>query len=310
MTQASDSVRWFKEKSSAFTGELLYNEPLAKHSFYKIGGPSSIFAVPKGKEDLKVIADGIAETQLPYFVLGKGTNLLIADQGFEGIVIDVTRMNSRIESIDDSVLSIGASMPLFILLQKAGREGWAGFELLTGIPGTVGGAVFMNAGTHLGWSSKLLVGVEIFSLEEGKWIQFSESDLKYSYRKNHFLPKDALIWSAKWKYEKTSPGKVAALIKETLDRRKKTQPIELPSCGSVFKNPEPGGKHAWQVIDEIGLRGKSVGGAVFSEKHCNFIVNQGGAKASDVKALIDLAKSRAKKIGVEIHEEVRYLGFL
>ncbi len=168
----------------------------------------------------------------------------------------------------------------------------------------------MNAGTHLGEASSRLQAVTLKSLSQGRVITrtLKREDLKFSYRKNLFLSADDLVFSCVWKITHAVPREVQSLISETLSRRKATQPIDKPSCGSVFKNPNPD-LHAWQVIDKIGLRGHQVGDAQFSEKHCNFIVNKGQAKARDVKSLIDLAKAKAQsELGVLLEEEVKYLG--
>jgi UDP-N-acetylmuramate dehydrogenase len=184
---------------------------------------------------------------------------------------------------------------------------------MTGIPGSIGGAIKMNAGTHLGETQNRLVRVEVFPLlaehQASSGTQVFEKDqFQFQYRKNLFLPPGSLIWSAEWSIDLKEPSQVKAVIDETLQRRKATQPIDYPSCGSVFKNPKASGISAWQVIDRLGLRGHRIGNAQFAEKHSNFIINLGGARAADVKALIELAKSRAQsELGISLEEEVIYL---
>ncbi|MBI4925618.1 MAG: hypothetical protein HY843_06805, partial [Bdellovibrio sp.] len=180
--------------------------------------------------------------------------------------------------------------------------------------------VFMNAGTHLGETKDKLYKVVVYFFKKppvlldvgdignARFIEFTQNQFKYEYRKNLFVPEEALIYAAEWVIQKDTPNNIKTTIDKILMRRKETQPIDHPSCGSVFKNPK--NKKAWQVIDDLWLRGYQIGGAQFSEKHCNFIINLGTAKASDIKTLIDLAKSRAKQeLGIELEEEVKYLGF-
>jgi len=291
-------------------------EPLSKHTYYRIGGPADALVIPRSHSDLKLIAQFVSQHSVPYFILGAGTNVIVADEGFRGLVIKTTYMNKTLDEIPcpphELLLKVGASLPNSYLLGKAVQKGWQGLVFLTGIPGSVGGAVFMNAGTHLGETADVLVGVEYFDLSDpsGEMISVNKEQLKYEYRKNHFLPQSALVWSATYRLTYDNSGETKKLFQETLKRRKKTQPLDHPSCGSVFKNPKAFGIRAWEVIEKLGLRGHQIGGAQFSEKHPNFIINNGGAKAKDVIALIKLVKERAQKeLGVEMEEEVRYLGF-
>ena len=168
----------------------------------------------------------------------------------------------------------------------------------------------MNAGTHLGETQSRLSKVTALSLsDQVEEIVYGPEALRFEYRKNHFLPENAVVWSTEWRIDRQDPVQVKRVIDETLARRKQTQPIDYPSCGSVFKNPKEAGRSAWQVLDELGLRGHQIGAAQIAEKHSNFIINHGGAKAADVKALIDLAKTRARnELGISLQEEVIYVG--
>lgn len=301
---------WFKEHSGEFTGQLIFDESLARYTYYRIGGPASVLAIPKTLNDLKWLARGIQETGIRFFILGAGSNLLVADEGFPGLIIRVNRLNLEIFPVENSRVRTGSSVMISMLLRRAAEEGWGGLEFLTGIPGTVGGATCMNAGTHLGEAKDRLRKVEVFPLlgGSGELIEFGPDQLRFEYRKNLFLSEGALIWATEWEFHQEVPATVKAKIDETLVRRKATQPIDLPSCGSVFKNPRESGKSAWQVIDQLGLRGHRIGDAQFAEKHSNFILNLGSAKAEHVRALIELAQSRAKKeLGIHLQEEVIYL---
>ena len=330
MIQSKNAAEWFREKRDTFSGQLVFNEPMSRHTYYRIGGLASVFAIPKSLEDLKLLSEGIRETGINAFILGMGSNLLVSDSGFQGLIIKTTRLNLEMSAVavNDANVAHGAHVPLSptltrirvggsvamsSLLRKAAQEGWGGLEFLTGVPGSVGGAVWMNAGTHLGETQDRLKRVEVYSLFEKSFsdhpLIFEEGSLKYEYRKNLFLSKGHIVFATEWDVIQDNPTQVKALIDQTLARRKATQPIDLPSCGSVFKNPKSSNLSSWQVMDKLGLRGYRIGDAQFSEKHCNFIVNHGQAKAIEVRALIELAKSRAlNELGVTLEEEVIFLG--
>ena len=302
---------WVTENRSGFRGEILFDEPLSRHTYYRIGGPAKILLIPNCLEDLGWISNFLQTFPNEIFLVGAGSNVLVSDQGFNGVVIKTKKLNVKIERLPDDLVETGCAVSVSTFLKVVGEQGWAGLEFLTGIPGVMGGVVVMNAGTHLGEAKDALVEVSVFSLAEGKLRTVGASKEMFSYRKNNFLNKEDLVWSATWKFVQGDPAVVAGKIQETLARRKSTQPIDYPSCGSVFKNPKQGEfQHAWQVMDRLGLRGHKVGEAVFSEKHPNFILNLGGAKAGDVLGLITLAKTRAQvELGVSLEEEVHLVGF-
>lgn len=304
----SDQQNWFRLNASRFSGQLLFDEPLSRHTYYRIGGPAAVLAMPKSREDLDWLAEGIHATGIRVFVAGAGSNLLVSDAGFPGLIIRASRLDIGIEA-RGNLLYTGGSVAISTLLRRAAQEGWGGLEFLTGIPGSVGGCVFMNAGTHLGESKDRLRKVQVFSFADSGVQEFSGPELKFEYRKNLFLPSPSIVLSAEWEIDRKSPSEVKEILDLTLARRKATQPIDFPSCGSVFKNPKEHGISAWQVIDRLGLRGHRIGDAQFAEKHSNFIINLGQAKAADVKALIDLAKARAEKeLGIVLQEEVIWVG--
>jgi len=308
-----DQKVFFQQELGSFEGEIRFDEPLKKHTYYRIGGPVLVHATPRSLADLKLLSKAIGATAIPYFVMGAGSNVLVSDDGFAGLVIKSSRLNLMVEELaSKKLVKTGASVAVSSLLRKASKQGWGGFEFLTGVPGTIGGVVRMNAGTHLGEAKDKVTSVEYFDLEQPDqdFIRVEATDLKFSYRNNHFLPRSAVVYAAEWSFELNDPKKVETLIKKTLTRRKETQPIDFPSCGSVFKNPRDAGVRSWEVIDRLGLRGHRIGDAQFSEKHPNFILNHGKAQAREVKQLIDLAKNRAlKELNINLEEEVRYLGF-
>jgi UDP-N-acetylmuramate dehydrogenase len=301
-----------EEGRDQLQGTLEFNGPLNKISYYQIGGPATVVFTPKSMSDLAWISKRIAEARVPYFVLGWGSNILFPDEGYYGVVIRMKFLGTQmILSADGTELELGASVGCSTLLRKACTEGWGGLAHLTGIPGSVGGMVAMNAGTHLGEFKDCAVRVETVRIGEGPELTPVVRDLRpedFSYRRNHFLKPGDLITRAWVRIRREEPAAVRAQIDDLYQRRKATQPVDLPSCGSVFMNPREAGVNAWQVVDQLGLRGHRIGHAQISEKHSNFIVNLGGAQASDVRALIELAKRRAhEELGIELHEEVKIL---
>ncbi len=306
------NVDWFKENAKDFSGTLAFDEPLSRHTYYQIGGKVPLLVIPKSESDVEWISRGLSETSARYFILGAGSNLLVSDQGFPGLVVKTTRMNLDCAAVDASNrIRVGGSVMVSSLLRKAVTQGWKGLEFLAGVPGAIGGVVAMNAGTHLGEAKDRLKKVEVLSLSNKTGPStFQGDELQFQYRKNLFLPEGTLVWATEWEIELAESSEVKKIVDETLQRRKSSQPIEQPSCGSVFKNPREKGLLAWQVIERLGLRGHRIGHAEFSPKHPNFIVNLGGAKATDVLQLIDLAKSRAQsELDVTLECEVKLVGF-
>ncbi len=300
---------WLEAQASRFEGQLLWDEPLARHTYYRIGGPARVVAVPRSRQDLELLQQALQATQAPFFVLGLGSNVLASDQGFEGLVLKSQKLDLGIELLSEALIRTGASVAISTLLRRAAEEGWQGLEFLTGIPGSVGGAVRMNGGTHLGETAGAVVAVEAFDLKAGAYRRVEGSGLRFEYRKNLFLRPEEVVVSAEWRVGRAEPAQVKKLIDETLVRRKATQPLDAPSCGSVFKNPKAHGLQAWQVIDRLGLRGCRVGQAQISEKHSNWIVNLGGARASEVQELIDRVKRRSQdELGIPMEEEVVRVG--
>lgn len=306
----SSDFEWFREHAGGFRGELRWDESLSKHTYYRIGGTTPLLAIPKGEEDLQWLMQGIARAGCSYFVLGLGSNILVSDQGFPGVVIKTSRLNQEVEGHRSTGrVSTGCSIAVSSLLRRAAQEGWAGFECLAGVPGSVGGVIVMNAGTHLGEAKDRLHSVKSLDLDTLQVHQWTKDEMRFEYRRNLFLPSGSIITSCEWRVDWEDPSVVKKRIDETLERRKATQPVDYPSCGSVFKNPESAGMRAWQVVDKLGLRGHRIGNAQFAEKHSNFIINLGGASAADVRALIDLAQGRARsELGIELEEEVKFLG--
>lgn len=272
--------------------------------------------MPKTFSDLRWIHQGILQSQVPVAVIGRGSNLLVADRGFPGVVVSTKKLELEIRELSQEPLIIeaGSGVAIFSLLSKAAQKGWGGFEFLAGVPGSVGGAVYMNAGTRLGETAGALLSVKYCELNKStpELVEktINADQLQFQYRKNLFLKEGDVVLSAVWKAVKSDPAQIKTAIDGLLKTRKNSQPVDLPCCGSVFKNPKDKGLHAWQVVEQLGLRGHRVGGAEISQKHTNFIVNVNHAKAADVQELIALIKARAhKELGIELEEEVKYLGF-
>ncbi len=284
---------------------ILKNELLARHTTYKIGGPARFFASPGNFSDLQELAEEIQKSKQPFFILGNGSNVLAPDEGFPGWIIKITSLAQELEFLPGERVVVSASYPNLQLVRRCAERGLSGLEYLAGIPGTVGGAVFMNAGTAEGWIDQHLVAVKTFSLSSGEK-HYQKEQLKFSYREQHFMAEDEIVLGAEFQLACDSPEKIKERLAASARARKQAQPIELPSCGSVFRNPP--GKKAWQLIEQVGLKGHAIGGAQISPKHSNFIVNNGGAKASDVKALIQLIKKTVyDKTGVPLQEEVVFI---
>jgi UDP-N-acetylmuramate dehydrogenase len=302
----------FESIAHQLQGTVEFDAPLAKVSYYRIGGPAAVLVTPKNFADLQLIYAKISEGEFRFFLLGWGSNLLFSDAGFAGVVIRMKHLFAEIEPLENNRLRVGASVGGSTLLRKAQEQGWGGLAHLTGIPGSVGGMIAMNAGTHLGEMRDGCVKVRSVNLlaraAEFEIREHTPSANDFSYRHNHFLQPGELILDAELAYTPEDPEKVKMQIDELYQRRKQTQPVDFPSCGSVFMNPREHGKHAWQVIDQLGLRGEKIGNAQIAEKHSNFIINLGGALASEVRALITLVKSRARnELGIELQEEVKFV---
>ncbi len=296
---------------SSFEGSLELDAPLSKVAYYRIGGSAQVLATPKTFDSLKLLHSVIQKTKCPYFILGWGSNLLFSDQGYPGLVIRMKHLFSDIQEEEPGVLKLGASLGASSLLRVAAQKGYGGLSSLTGIPGSVGGMVAMNAGTHLGEIGSSLIKTEFINLNQSGPLMIQtriHEASDFSYRRNHFLAPGDLVTHTYLRFQTASPELIQKEIDELYQRRKSTQPVDYPSCGSVFMNPKDAGLHAWQVIDRLGLRGHQIGNAQISEKHPNFIINLGGATASEVKGLIDLVKMRAlAELKIELHEEVKII---
>ncbi len=281
------------------------DEPLSEHTVYRIGGPATVYAAPDSLEDVRWLVQFCRSAGVSLFVIGGGANLLVSDRGYRGVVLSLRRCCGRIE-IRGTEIRAGAGAELQALVETACGAGLAGLESLAGIPGTVGGAAVMNAGAFGTEFFDLAIDIDVLT-PEGDVRTLPRERIDYGYRRG-LDPQGGVIVSARVRLEPGDPQVLRQRAQEIRTRRAEKQPLEYPSCGSVFKRPE--GDYAGRLIEACGLKGLRRGGAQVSEKHANFIVNLGGATAEDVLWLIREVRRRVyEQFGVLLEPEVRFVGF-
>ena len=292
----------FKQKLLRAGIPFRENEPLAAHCTFKIGGPAQLFVQPQTEQQLCSAAALCKEQAVRYYLLGNGSNILFADEGFAGVVIDISALGSDI-AVEGNMLTAGAGVRLVALCRAALEHGLSGLEFAYGIPGTVGGAVYMNAGAYGGEMKNVLTVVRYLTAE-GKVVQASAAELDLSYRHSIFEENGGCILSAQFALQPGNAADIRAKMDELMAKRADKQPLDKPSAGSTFKRPA--GAFAAALIDQCGLRGFRHGGAAVSDKHCGFVVNLGGATCADVLALCDEVRAIVKeKTGYELEKEIR-----
>jgi UDP-N-acetylmuramate dehydrogenase len=290
-----------------FEGDIHINEPLSAHSTYRIGGPASFFVSVQTLRSLVQLIELCEKQAISWVIIGKGSNLLVADEGFDGVVI-VLEKNFKTYSLDEerNVIVAGAAAMLSSVVQVAFKHSLSGLEFAVGTPGTIGGAIRMNAGSGKSALGEIVTSVTVYSPHVGLK-KYQGNDISWSYR-SCSIPENEVIIECELKLSSAKAFTVRPKMEAALNNRRKTQPMAEKSCGSVFKNPE--GHFAAALIDQAGLKGTQIGGAQVSKKHANFIINTGGARASDVRALIELIQTKVKKTyGIELQPEVKFLGF-
>lgn len=286
------------------SGDVLTDEPMARHVSWRIGGPAAIFAVLDTLEDLSCATQILDEEEVEWTVLGKGTNVLVADEGYDGAVLVLGREFKRHVSDDESIRA-GAAVMLAAAVQSAFKAGLAGLAFAVGIPGTIGGALAMNAGAHGSWIGEVVDSVTLFVPGSGL-VSMKGSEVLWGYRASG-LPSRGIIVEGVLRVHPEDPARIRAEMERNFAKRKETQPVGVPSAGSVFLNPE--GEHAGRLIELAGLKGVRVGGARVSPVHANFIVNEGGATASDVMRLVrKIQMTVGDMYGVRLEPEIRFLG--
>lgn len=280
------------------------NEPMSKHTSFKIGGPAKLFVSPADSNTLSELITNCKNYDIPTVYFGNGSNILFNDYGFDGVVISTSRM-TEISLQDENVIECGSGVKNSVLCQFALENSLSGFEFLWGIPGTVGGAAFMNAGAYGGEIKDVIVGCEYITAD-GEIKEMSSDEMDLSYRHSIFSENGGIITKVKLRGKLDNKEVIRTLMDELMDRRRTKQPLEFPSAGSVFKRPE--GYFAAALIEECGLKGESVGGAQVSEKHSGFIINTGNATASDVKQLVEIIKETVfMQKGVQLECEIRVI---
>lgn len=284
---------------------VLTDEPLKNHVTFRVGGAADYFVSPESAEEVQKIILLCKEAGMPYYILGNGSNLLVSDQGYRGVIIQIYKSMSEI-SVKGEFVTAQAGALLSAIAAKAAGESLAGFEFASGIPGTIGGAAVMNAGAYGGEMKDVLEQVTVLT-KEGELLTIPKEELDMGYRtskvaKNQYIVLEVVIHLAHGEQEK-----IREKMNELKEKRTTKQPLEYPSAGSTFKRPE--GYFAGKLIEEAGLRGFQVGGAQVSEKHCGFVINKDNATASEVRELIRQVSERVKaNSGVTLEPEVKMLG--
>ncbi|HDR8109159.1 UDP-N-acetylenolpyruvoylglucosamine reductase [Bacillus thuringiensis] len=294
------------ELIEADVGHVLVNESLARYTTMKIGGPADILIVPKHVAGIEKTLQLVKQYKTKWTVIGRGSNLLVSDQGIEGVVIRLGEGLDHLE-VEKHKVRVGSGYPLIKLSTLLSRQGLAGLEFASGIPGSVGGAVYMNAGAHKSDISSVLSKALIL-FEDGTIDWLMNKELEFSYRASVLQTKrPGIVLEAEFQLQAGKREEIVRSMQNNKDYRRETQPWNHPCAGSVFRNPIP--HFAGDLVEKAGLRGYRIGGAQISEMHGNFIVNTGGASAQDVLSLIELIKHTIKdKFDVDMHTEVEIIG--
>lgn len=285
--------------------KVLSDEPMEKHTTFRIGGPADYFVCPGSVREVKETLEICRRHCLPSFILGNGSNLLVSDSGYRGAIIQLYRNFSEI-LIEDDKITAQAGALLSSVSRRAMEASLTGLEFAGGIPGTLGGAVVMNAGAYGGEMKDVLVEVTVLT-QEGEVLTIPAEKLEMGYRTSLVKTKDYIVLEAVMQLEKGCQEEIKARMQELTKLRTSKQPLEYPSAGSTFKRPE--GYFAGKLIMDCGLRGCQVGGAQVSEKHCGFVINKDHATAADVRTLMkEVADQVQEKFGVTLEPEVKFLG--
>ena len=281
------------------------DEPMKMHTTFRIGGPAKYFVIPETKEEIKAIIECCKSADMPYYILGNGSNLLVSDKGYEGVVIQIFKNMNQI-TLDGETITAQAGAILSSVANKALEAELTGFEFAAGIPGTLGGACVMNAGAYGGEMKDVLVNVVVLT-QDGDFLTIPVEELELGYRTSVIAKKNYVVLEATIKLTKGDKEAIKARMDELKVQRTTKQPLEYPSAGSTFKRPV--GHFAGKLIQDAGLRGFQVGGAQVSEKHCGFVINKDQATAADVAELMKQVSAIVKEqFGVELEAEVKRLG--
>ncbi len=292
-------------KETVAAENLLWNEPMQKHTTFRVGGEADALIQVEDKEQLKKLISYFGKVSQDYFILGKGSNLLVSDLGYRGVVLDMSKHFTQVRVEGNFIYAqAGASLPQVAVL--AANHGLSGLEFAAGIPGTIGGAVVMNAGAYDGEMKQVVKSVIVLN-QEGEEMELDNATMEFGYRSSIIKNRPFLVQEVVFEL---IPGDKEEILKKGAEfnqRRREKQPLEYPSAGSTFKRPE--GYFAGKLIMDAGLRGYRIGGAQVSEKHCGFVINVGNAMASDIHDLMDEVSEKVKEqFGVRLEPEVVRLG--
>ena len=280
-------------------------EPLFAHTTFRIGGAAELFVTATTAEQVKQIRRLCTETDTPLLILGNGSNLLVSDDGVDGVVLHVAAGDPAY-TVDGNILTVTAGMSLMKLCTVAAERGLSGLEFAYGIPGTVGGGVFMNAGAYGGELKDVIRSVTAITLQ-GEEITLTAEEMAFGYRHSACMDRSLIVWSVTMEFQPADTAAIRAAMAEYMQRRRDKQPLEYPSAGSFFKRPE--GHFAGALVEQCGLKGRTVGGAQVSEKHAGFFINRGGATCADVMQLCREVQDCVKdRFGVMLEREVQFVG--
>lgn len=284
---------------------ILEQEPLSAHTTFRIGGPASFYMIPENAEEIREGIHFAKERKLPFITIGRGSNMLFPDEGYHGVVIEIGSGMNEIEYSGAGKIRAQAGALLSAIASEAARHSLTGFEFAGGIPGTLGGAVVMNAGAYGGEIKDCIVSARVMDSAGNESI-LSREQLELGYRTSVIQSRGDLVLEAEFQFEPGDPGEIRERMKELNAKRREKQPLEFASAGSTFKRPE--GHFAGKLIEDAGLRGYRVGDAQVSEKHCGFVVNRGHATAQEVLAVIcDVQKKVLESSGVKLEPEVKII---
>ncbi|WP_292139656.1 UDP-N-acetylmuramate dehydrogenase [Butyrivibrio sp.] len=284
---------------------LLINEPMSRHTTFRTGGPACLFLRPENQEQLKKVMDLVRRLGIEYFVLGNGSNLLVSDEGYDGVIISLSNFN-KVELKGSNQIYVEAGAMNSAVASFTRDNSLTGYEFAAGIPGTIGGAMIMNAGAYGGEMAQVVTEVTVLS-PEGEIMVLDNNTMEFGYRTSAIKNKGFIVLSVLLTLKRGKEEEITAQMKELAEKRRDKQPLEYPSAGSTFKRPE--GYFAGKLIEDAGLRGFSVGDAQVSEKHCGFVVNKGSATSTDIYNLIkEVQKIVYEKANVKLEPEVIILG--
>ncbi len=285
--------------------DILFEEPMCRHTTFKVGGPAGCLVRISNFKQLQALVPYLREVDIPYFVLGNGSNLLVGDKGYNGVVLQIGGNLNQIV-VEGTTIKAGAGALMSQVAKMALEAELTGFEFASGIPGTIGGGVVMNAGAYDGEMKQVVTSVTVMN-EAGEILKLDNEGMEFGYRNSIIKNRPFVVLEVELKLQEGNHEEIKAKMDDLSKRRREKQPLEFPSAGSTFKRPE--GYFAGKLIMDAGLRGYSIGGAKVSDKHCGFVINAGNATAADVAEVIQEVQEKVKeKFGVTLEKEVIFLG--